>query len=245
MEKNVIYPNPTLKQVIFQIRFPNLFYIETKIPEFQLAILDEFPESELIIQQAIPIGIMGQQDAQSPLPIKKVWQFSNNSGYILKLSTDSLSIDSSTHKSYDNSSQGTCFREIIEYCLHGFIRVINLPFVSRVGLRYIDQVPFFDQENVEYSECFDSGLNIEKLNIEDLDEMTIRVVKKLDDGFKFIYQESFNLLADKSNVFLDFDAFTERTSFSEILTVTDKLHEIVSTEFFKTIKQPIIELMSK
>ena len=43
-----IFPNPTVKQVVFQIVFPNLFYIENKIGELQLKIMTEFPESTLL-----------------------------------------------------------------------------------------------------------------------------------------------------------------------------------------------------
>ena len=31
MAINEVFPNPTVKKVIFQIRFPNLFFIESKI----------------------------------------------------------------------------------------------------------------------------------------------------------------------------------------------------------------------
>ena len=33
-----IYPNPTVKRVIFQARFPNLFYLESKIGDLQLLV---------------------------------------------------------------------------------------------------------------------------------------------------------------------------------------------------------------
>jgi len=45
MQINEVFPNPTVKQVIFQIRFPNLFYLESKIGEYQLKIMQRFPES--------------------------------------------------------------------------------------------------------------------------------------------------------------------------------------------------------
>jgi hypothetical protein len=48
-----IFPNPTVKQVIFQIRFPNLFYIENKIGDFQLKIMKEFPKSAIAISKTI------------------------------------------------------------------------------------------------------------------------------------------------------------------------------------------------
>jgi hypothetical protein len=35
-----VFPNPTVKQVAFEIRFPNLFYLESKIGELQVKIME-------------------------------------------------------------------------------------------------------------------------------------------------------------------------------------------------------------
>jgi len=34
-----IFPNPTVKSVFFEVRFPNLFYLEAKIGDLQLKVL--------------------------------------------------------------------------------------------------------------------------------------------------------------------------------------------------------------
>lgn len=38
MPINEVFVNPTVKQVIFQVKFPNLFFIESKIGDIQLKI---------------------------------------------------------------------------------------------------------------------------------------------------------------------------------------------------------------
>lgn len=245
MEGSMIYPNPTLKQVIFQIRFPNLFFIESKIADIQLAIFEKFPESEVLIQQTIPFGVSAQSsDAQSPVPIAKIWQFSNPSGYSLKISTDSLSIDSTTHKAYYQSNGITSFREIIEYCLDGFGQAVKLPFISRVGLRYIDEVPLFDKNNETFNACFNSSLNTNKFSIEEVDEMSVRLHKHINSEYRFIYQEQIKQNSKSSSVMLDFDAYKERVLFADVLSITDQLHKIVHDEFFNTIREPIVKFMS-
>ena len=40
-----IFPNPTVKQVIFQIRFNSLFYIGDKMGEFQQRTMTEIPRN--------------------------------------------------------------------------------------------------------------------------------------------------------------------------------------------------------
>ena len=42
-----IFPFPTVKHVIFQIKYPNLFYLENRIGDFQMKIINEFPDSKL------------------------------------------------------------------------------------------------------------------------------------------------------------------------------------------------------
>ena len=61
MSINEVFPNPTVKQVIFQIRFPNLFYMENKIGDLQLKIMKEFPQSALILRRQILLADIGSE----------------------------------------------------------------------------------------------------------------------------------------------------------------------------------------
>ena len=76
-----IFPNPTVKQVIFQIKFPNLFYLESKIGDFQTKILSTFPESALLFRRKIVFAELGPKGKLEELPESqeeqgnKIWQF--------------------------------------------------------------------------------------------------------------------------------------------------------------------------
>ncbi len=59
MPINEVFPNPTGKQVIFQIRFPNLFYIENKIGDFQVEVMERFPESSLTFRHQLVLADIG------------------------------------------------------------------------------------------------------------------------------------------------------------------------------------------
>lgn len=82
MAINEVFPNPTVKQVIFQVRFPNLFYIESRMGEFQLKVMKDFPKSsmaltrQILIAQGvqIPEAAPAQSNAQ-PSEVGKVWNF--------------------------------------------------------------------------------------------------------------------------------------------------------------------------
>ena len=59
-----VFQNPTVKQVIFQIRFPNLFYMESRIGDYQLKIMNDFPESSLLHRRGVLIASLAP-DARS------------------------------------------------------------------------------------------------------------------------------------------------------------------------------------
>lgn len=248
MSIDKVFPRPTVKQVIFQIQFPNLFYLETKIPDFQLDIMKDFPESALIVNQPINFTANQQNNEhnnqfQENSFAQKIWEFKNPDGYVLSVTSNSLAITSDLHKTYDNNDSTNRFRDIIEQCLNIFKKHINLPFVNRIGLRYIDECPIKENTSKIYHDSFNSALSENKYNIEDIEDCMIRVVKKSDE-YRIIYHEVFNFLNDGQKfVILDFDSFALNVKFDECLQTTDKLHSLISDEFEKTIKQPIIDYM--
>jgi hypothetical protein len=61
MPSDEVFKNPTVKQVIFQITFPNLFYIENKMGEFQQKIMNEFPESVLLYRRQFAWADVGPE----------------------------------------------------------------------------------------------------------------------------------------------------------------------------------------
>ena len=46
-----IFPNPTVRQVIFEVRYPNLLFLESRMGNLQLNIMKEFPESEAVFRR--------------------------------------------------------------------------------------------------------------------------------------------------------------------------------------------------
>ena len=82
MAINEIFPNPTVKQDIFQVRFPCLFSIESLIGTYQIQIMEKFPKSELVLSKRFLLGTVpgsGQDkdisEEQDTGGIKKIWKF--------------------------------------------------------------------------------------------------------------------------------------------------------------------------
>lgn len=250
MSTTEIFPNPTIKQVIFQIKFPNLFFIETKIGDFQLEIMEKFPETALALRQNIIFADYGNNIKQEDLlnltnseGSRKIWQFySQDKKYNLNIQADSLDITSEFHKSYDNKKADTRFRDIIEFSVSKFISISRIPIINRIGLRYINECPINNLNSHDYLEQYNSAFNHEKFKLEDTQEMVYKTVIHNED-ISIRYIESIQKTEEKNVLILDLDASSINIKSSEYLITSDKLHASIKELFLSTVKEPVIEYM--
>ncbi len=245
-----VFPNSTVKQVIFQIRFPNLFYIENRIGDFQTRIMTEFPQSSLVIRKQFLLVDLGPKVKLSDLPddidssteqANKIWQFRSPKGFELNVFTNSLDITSSYHKTY-NLPGADRFRDIIEFVLTKFFEVMALPIVNRIGLRYIDECPVPSRKDSTFKSYYNSVFPLKRFHLADAREMRFQTLVKRGDYF-VRYVESFQTTPAGDKLILDFDAFAENIDMSACLAITDELHTQISDEYEKTIKEPVYKYM--
>ena len=84
---STVYPRPTVSQVVFQIRYPNLFMIEDRIGEFQSLIIDRFPESSLIVRKQLLFADYVDKIDIETIPTdkqfaRKIWNFKSEDNYL-------------------------------------------------------------------------------------------------------------------------------------------------------------------
>lgn len=245
-----IFPNPTVKQVIFQIQFPNLLYLENRLGEFQLEIMDEFPKSSVIYRRQLifaDTGLGGKLEDVPPLENDesgfKIWEFKSDKNFKIALSTNSLSIVSEYHKTYSLDG-GDKFRDIIKKVLDSFFNIMKIPHINRIGLRYIDECPLPSKDNFTLDQYYNSAFPTNKFKLENTREMQfIALIEK--DGYNLRYIEALKNLDSGYKYILDFDGFTNNIKTNEYLEVTDQLHKLISDEFEKTIKDPVYKYMRR
>ncbi len=252
-----IYPYPTVKQVIFQIKFPNLLYIEKSIGDIQIKIMNDYPESAEIIQKTFMLGYYDKKvnNMEEEEPLTKIWKFTSPNGYELTISNNSLSIVSNLHKTYKNPEGEHKFRDIIKSTVDSFLKVINLPKITRIGLRYIDECPLpkvMDFEN--YQKYYNTAFT-KRFSFENSRNMQYLVVKNIEDNILLRYLENYenniekNPTTNKEEVIqklvMDFDASSFNISSNEYIETLDKLYDIVHNEWENTIKEPVKEIMRK
>lgn len=245
-----VFPNPTVTQVIFQIKFPNLFYIENKIGDLQLEIMEKFPQSALLIRRQVVFANLGpnvkSQDIQNDLSLdeetgRKIWQFQSEKNVQLNVLSNSLDITSKYHKSY-NLEGSEKFRETIQFVVDRFLKVTSIPLINRIGLRYIDECPIPKKDDQTYGSYYNTTFPLDRFSLSDANEMDFKtVIKRGKYYLRFI--ESLQKINDEYKLILDFDGFALDISSKDYLNVTDDLHEIISREFENTIKEPVYDYM--
>lgn len=245
-----VFPKPTVKEVHFQIRFPNLFFIERKIGDFQLRIMRRFPESRLVLKRHFLLGELPldgrvelQPDAPDPNATEKIWQFDSKDGVTVNVATSSLGIHSTQHKTYDHADATDKFRDVIELVVAPFLEITSLPILTRIGLRYIDLCPIPSRSSDEFAGYYNSALPLQRFKLEDARELqTIAVVRRGDCFLR--YAEAVQIKEDGGlQLKLDFDGFTESVDASSYLNTTDRLHDTISAEYESSIKEPVYAYM--
>ena len=245
-----IYPNPTVKQVIFQIKFPNLFYMEKKIGDLQVKIMEKFPQSSLLFRRQIVFADIGPgaklESISSDLENetgKKIWQFKSSKNFQLDVLSDSLNISSQYHKTY-NLEGGDKFRDIIKFVLDHFLEIVSIPIINRIGFRYIDECPIPSKDNSTFNSYYKSVFPIERFNLADVNEMDFKTVIK-KGKYYLRYIESLQKVGSEYKLILDFDGFAKNINSKDYLITTDNLHTMIIEEFEKTIKKPVYQYMEQ
>ncbi len=241
-----IFPHPTVQQVIFQIRFPKLFFLQAKIGDLQLALMARFPKSESIVQRALLMAQGSHEKLEELLRDRptdedeRIWKFEDDRGVIIEVKLDCLTVVSSKHKSYRH--QPDSFRETLEFILAAFLKLAPVPTVARVGFRYVDECPFPTLTNECFLRYFNTCLPIQRFSVQDCSEMVCRSIRLGAQG-SIRYVEAIIRKDDKNLLLIDMDAFAEIVPAAEILATTDRLHALVRKEFEATVKQPVIDYM--
>ena len=240
-----VFSNPTVKTVIFQIRFPNLFFIEKIIGDYQVKIMNYFQDSALILSKELNI-LLGPQN--QPLPNvgeqkpANIWQFiSPQKNVKLSVQTSSLDIVSTSHKSY-SMGEGEKFRDIIKLSLTPFFELVHIPIITRIGLRYIDICPISEKNNTSFSQYYNSAFPLNRFHIDTADNMDFRATVKKGEYY-LTYRETLKMTDNKFILELDFDGFALNVKPNKYLSVTDELHTLISNEFEATANEALIEYM--
>lgn len=246
MSDDEVYTNPPVKQVVFQVKFPNLFYIENKVGDFQMEIMDRFPDSVLALQKVIFAGEVKKGDNFDSIPengVRKIWKFTSKLGTELELQNDSLTLSSDHHVSYALGDPEKQFKDVMCFAVDRLLKTVPIPVFTRIGLRYVNHCPIMSASNRSFYTFYDSCLPLRRFPLSQATDAETVVVTNLDSGFGLIYKEK--LVLGEHELILDMDAFHGQAKSSEYVGIADNLHVIISEQFWKTAKEPMRAYMRR
>lgn len=247
MAINEVFPNPTVKQVIFQIRYPNLFYLEDKMGVLQTKLMAKFPESSLLFRQKLRLTDKGfdLEKSSDEIPsevIKKIWSFESPKKTKINILNDSIDISSEFHKTYNNPTSAHKFRDVIDFVLNHFLEATQIPILKRIGLRYVDECPIPKKDTKIFKEYYKTTFPLGRFKLEDATDMEfVTIVKRGKYNLRFM--EKLVRLGNKYKLVLDFDGFGTNIKSQNCLKVADDLHDLILKEYEKSLKEPVYKHM--
>ncbi|MHA1714015.1 MAG: TIGR04255 family protein [Promethearchaeota archaeon] len=251
-DESKLYTRPTVKRVIFQVKFSNLFWIKDKIGDFQAKIMNKFPESSIVKRSQFLVADVPPNvksiDLEKETFSTNVWQFTSKENYVLSVLTNSLDITSTHHKSFHSRDGRDGFKDIIKYSLEHFTSIIPIETLKYIGLRYIDECPLPPMlDNDTMKQWYNTVYPFHRFNINDSENMQFET-KIRKNQYHLIYREKL-LRSSKDDskylYILDYDASCNNVKIDQYLDVLEDLYHIIHDEWEKnTIKEPVIQWMS-
>ena len=209
-----------------------------------------FPESALVISQQISFTQVGSDVKVEKIKDEdniatKQWNFKSPNGFQLIVALNNFTIVSDFHKTYSNPDSENRFRDVIEFVCDAFFSFIPSSIkLSRIGLRYTDECPLVEKTSANVNESFNLISYSDRFTFEETKELSFRVVLQKGD-LNIIYQESLGYDNEKKENFigLDFDGFAENIVSTTCLATTDRLHDLIRSEYVASLKKPVYEYM--
>ena len=140
-EDRCIYQSNQLAEVICQLRFPEILTIQANAPvEFQETIRQDFPQFSRRQETAAPklTGMPGSFTVQNQ-PATTNYQFvSADSNWRINLTSKFISLSCANYVCWED------FAQKLDKPLAAFIRIYQLAYFERIGLRYLNFISRFD-----------------------------------------------------------------------------------------------------
>jgi uncharacterized protein (TIGR04255 family) len=224
--------NPPLNEVVCQVKFPPVLRIGKESPsDLQEKVRERFPQLEVeqAVQVQVPgIGSQGAPTVHSPAP---VYRFKSPEGETsISLAIDFLAV-STTHYSHWDS-----FLEDLRFAWAAVQAVYKPPYLTRVGLRYVNQFGYANTGSSSVAELisfFATELTTQ-LRCDawsDPDSMTLQLLLT-QNGTQLALRTAFGRDEGGPSMILDLDCFVEgRTSVESLWPRLTNFHENIYAAF--------------
>ncbi len=220
-----IFPNPPIKSVSCEIRFPTLLTIAKTIPEFQSKIRNEFTD---YYTQTIP------RVYKSGVMDERYWVFKSfNDTLNLKIKNSSIVLTSNDYNDFPP------FFGIIKKYFENFFKLNNIDKFLRIGLRYTNIEEFEDKKpNLKRLLEYYSFAHFKFNEKDTINNFNINYSKNENDYYMFIALEYGKNPQNKYSFLFDFDIYnSEEIENDNYIKIIDNLHNNILKVFHESITE--------
>jgi uncharacterized protein (TIGR04255 family) len=202
-----------IRQVVCELRFPTNFDLDGSRPplDFAKAVRKDYPNYQA--RNEVNMGPGGVARAN-------IHAFSSKgSRWTVTIRASSISLETTHYNSYAD------FEKRLDGVVQAAGKVVDSDFFTRIGLRYINAVPFNIEEIREWiNPALVGPLGEGIYGV--VQEHSQRVSGSLEDGGGYLFQHGVGVQegTGKLEYALDFDFFGEDIPVTEALSVARKLH---------------------
>lgn len=209
----VMFQRNFIKTAVCELRFPALLEYETKAPvELQKKLRKEYPHYEL--HQTLTPGM--QQETRHLFRSK-------DQHWVISFKSSSIAIETSRYTNYEE------LEKQLEFLLERSRSLLDSDFFTRVGLRYVDEIPIADGH-------FEGWIRAELIspltNVYGHVERFLQEVRGSTEVGGYTFRHGFaGISAERTPYSLDFDFHDENVSDKEVLARVKRFNEL-SFDFF-------------
>lgn len=204
-----------IRQVVCELRFPTLYELEDARPpmSFAKALRKDYPHQESGNDLNVGVGSVAHPTVHT---------FRSNR-WTVALRASTISIETHHYLSYDE------LRSRVQQVVDAAAKVIDSEFFTRIGLRYINSVPYKRADlskwvNPDLVGTLSSGL------FGDVAEHSQRVSGPTEFG-NFLFQHGLGTRGNRQEYVLDFDFSAENVEVGACMASLDRLHKLEFSMF--------------
>jgi len=234
IDYNEIVDNPLLREVVFEARFPILLKIPRDIADFQEAIIDKFPETNIIYDKKI---FFDSKEGSEEIS-EKACEFVNPENQTkCQVFNHKYSLFSNAYKSWKGFESKEGFHDVLKLSMDNFIKIFGIKKFNRLGLRYINKFELEENSSEMFKKYFIPLFNYDKYKVENLSQNSIRLRVKKPNSIELTIMGVFVKEDNKDYYILDFDAFSLNIVQGDLYNTLEKLHDILLKEFHSLITE--------
>ena len=224
-ELNEVFPANPIREVDFEIRFTPRLRIQAEMWRFQEDLIDEYPDVSL--ESAIlPTGAT-----------LSVTVFQNQrKARVIKISPQNMAIAFSSYNNFED------FKEEVQRRIRSFCAVFEISSLTRVGLRYVNEIPLPTQEPESLARFVKPLLEFERFPLSSVQQFATQVSATLNGHMVLI--RTAMLAGPLRTYVLDIDSYTETVEqTNNISGLMEQFHDAAQHTFLDHVTNEYKELM--